>query len=202
MNRYHHEATELHVSRRGCEPLQSPPQEGAMLDILVSDALTRYWILERPAGIADGTALDRYVADRFVEVFGDDPDAWVLSVNPLPQAERWLACAVPAIFAVDLPRLAEAKGWCLRSVQPRFLREYQRHCRDLGPDAAFCVASHETTTIGLIASGNWRGIHVHPPLDSSVDTFGAMLRRDCRQAGITTDRVEPHVVGSLREIAR
>jgi hypothetical protein len=64
------------------------------------------------------------------------------------------------------------------------------------------VASHETTTIGLITNGSWRGIHVHPPLDSSADSFGAMLRRDCRAAGITSDRVEPHVVGSLREIAR
>lgn len=199
---YRSETAELRVSRRGCDPLQSPPQEGAMLDILVSDALTRYWILERPAGMEDAAVIDRYVSDRFAEIFGDDPAAWVLNVNPLPQSERWLACAVPAIFAVDLPRLAEAKGWCLRSVQPRFLREYQRHCRDLGPDAAFCVASHETTTIGLIANGNWRGIHVHPPLDSGGDTFGALLRRDCRQAGITSDRLEPHVVGSLREIAR
>jgi hypothetical protein len=202
MTTYRSETAQLHVSRRGCDPLQSPPQEGAMLDILVSDAVTRYWILERPAGMNGAGELDRYVAERFAEVFGDDPEAWVLSVNPLPQAERWLACAVPAIFAVDLPRLAEAKGWCLRSVQPRFVREYQRHCRDLGPDSAFCVASDETTTIGLITNGSWRGIHVHPPLGNGGDSFGALLRRDCRQAGILSDRLEAHVVGPLREIAR
>jgi hypothetical protein len=196
------EAVELRVSRNGSEPLLVPPHRGDMLDILVSDTLTRYWILERPAGLASAAELDLYAADRFAEIFGDDPAAWVLRVDPVPQAERWLACAVPAIFAVDLPRLAEEKGWRMRSVQPRFVREYNRHCRSLGPDAVFCVASQESTTIGLIADGNWRGIRVHPPLDRSGTSFGTLLRRDCRQAGIATDGLQPHIVGSLREAAR
>jgi len=183
-------------------PLQDPPRAGAMLDILVSDALVRYWILARPAGLAGAAALDFYAADRFEEIFGDDPAAWVLRVDPLPHADRWLACAVPVIFAVDLPRLAEEKGWRLRSVQPRFVSEYNRHCRTLGPDTIFCVASHESTTIGLIADGNWRGIRVHPPLDRSSNRFDALLRRDCRQAGISSDSLRPHIVGSLRQSAQ
>lgn len=193
---------ELRISRNGNDPLLAPPRQGDMLDILVSDTLTRYWILERPAGLASAAELDLYAADRFAEIFGDDPAAWVLRVDPVPQAERWLACAVPAIFAVDLPRMAEEKGWRLHSVQPRFIREYNRHCRALGPDAAFCVASHESTTIGLIADGSWRGIRVHPPLDRTSTSFGSLLRRDCRQAGIATDGLQPHIVGSLRETAR
>jgi hypothetical protein len=195
------ETSELRVSRHGNEALVDPPRPGAMLDILVSDALVRYWILERPAGLSSAAELDLYAADRFAEVFGDDPAAWVLRVDPLPQAERWLACAVPAIFAVDLPRAAEARGWQLRSVQPRFVREYNRHCRHLGPDAAFCVASSDSTTIGLISDGSWRGIRVHPPLGFSA-SFDTLLRRDCRQAGVASDAMQPTIVGSRREAAR
>lgn len=202
MSLFNTETAEMRISRNGADPLADPPHPGAMLDILVSDALVRYWILERPTGLTSAAELDLYAADRFAEVFGDDPAAWVLRVDPLPQAERWLACAVPAVFAVDVARAAEAKGWRLRSVQPRFVREYNRHCRELGPDAAFCVASSESTTIGLISDGSWRGIRVHPPLAHAETSFGALLRRDCRQAGVAFDVMQPTVVGSLRAAAR
>lgn len=193
---------QLHVLRRGVQPLQPAPDAGASLNILVSDALVRYWIIERPAGLASAAELDLYATERFASVFGDDPAQWVLRVDPLPQAERWLACAVPAIFAVDLPRAVEQKGWTLRSVQPRFVHEYNRHCRELGPDTAFCVASREGTSIGLIAEGSWRSIRVHPPLGDTSADFSTLLRRDCRQAGVELERLRRVVVGSLRDAAR
>ncbi len=201
MSLFNTEAVQLRVSRQGVEPLAPPPRPGALLDILISDALARYWILDRPAGLASAAELDAYAADRYAELFGDDPAGWVIRVDPLPGADRWLACALPTLFAVDLPRLAEEKGWRLRSVQPRFIREYNRHCGALGPDTTFCVASRESTTIGLIAGGSWRGIRVHPPLDRSAARFSTLLRRDCRQAGITDDGRRQQVVGSLRDAA-
>lgn len=202
MSRFGTKAAELHVLRSGVEPLRDPPRPGAGLDIVVSDALTRYWILERPAGIAGVAELDLYAAARFADIFGDDPAEWAIRVDPLPGADRWLASAIPALFAVDLPRAAAARGWRVRSIQPRFVREFNRHCRGLRAEAAFCVASQECTTIGLIAAGCWRGIRVHPPLDSGMASFATLLRRDCRQAGMAADGLLPVVVGSLREAAR
>lgn len=204
MSRYKPETantTELRVMRSGTEPIPDAPRPGAALDILVSDALTRYWILERPAGLASVEELDQYAAARFNDIFGDDPAEWVIRVDPMPGADRWLACAMPALFAVDLPRAAAERGWRPRHVQPRFVRDFNRHCASLGGDTAFCVASHESTTIGLISEGRWCGIRVHPPLDSATASFGTLLRRDCRQAGMATDGLQPVVVGSLREAA-
>lgn len=202
MSRFNTDTAELHVMRGGTEEIKDPPRQGAALDILVSDALTRYWILDRPDGLANASELDLYAADRFNTIFGDDPAEWVIRVDPVPRADRWLACAIPTLFAVDLPRAAEARGWRLKSVQSRFVREFNRHCSDLGSAAAFCVASHESTTIGLIDNGKWCGIRVHPPLDRASASFGTLLRRDCRQAGITADGLQPVVVGSLRESAK
>lgn len=202
MSLFKTEVTNLRVTRQGPEPLPDPPRPGAQLDILVTDALVRYWILERPAGIASAAELDFYAADRFAEIFGDDPAAWVLRVDPVPRADRWLACAIPSLFAVDLPQAAAARGWQVRRVQSRFIREFNRHCRALDAEAAFCVASRECTTIGLIAADKWCGIRIHPPLDRATSSFGTLLRRDCRQAGISADGLRPVVVGSLREAAR
>lgn len=193
---------QLHVLRSGIQPLENAPDNGALLNILVSDALVRYWIIERPLGLAGGQDLERYAASKFAAVFGDNPSHWVLRVDPLPQAERWLACAVPAIFAIDLPRAVEQKGWTLRSVQPRFVHEYNRHCREIGPDTAFCVASREGTSIGLITEGSWRSIRVHPPLGDSTADFSTLLRRDCCRAGVDLERLQRVVVGSLRDAAR
>lgn len=202
MSRFNTETAELRVLRCGTEEIQDPPRQGAALDILVSDALTRYWILDRPGGLANAAELDLYAADRFNTIFGDDPAEWAIRVDPVPRADRWLACAIPTLFAVDLLRAAEARGWRPNRVQPRFVREFNRHCSDLGSEAAFCVASRESTTIGLIDNGKWCGIRVHPPLDRASASFGTLLRRDCRQAGITADGLQPVVVGSLRGSAR
>lgn len=195
-------AAELRISRQGSAPLPNAPKPGAMLDILISDALTRYWVLVRPAGLASAAELDLYAADRFNAIFGDDPAEWVIRVDPLPRSDRWLACAVPALFAVDLPRTATERGWQVRRVQPRFVRDFNCHCAGLPRDAAFCVASSESTTIGLIADGNWRDIRVHPPLGRTTASFSTLLRRDCQQAGMVADELQPVVVGSLRGSAR
>jgi len=192
----------LRVTRQGPEPIQEPPRPGALLEILVSDTLVRYWILDRPPGLASAAELDLYAADRFAAIFGDDPAAWVLRVDPVPRAERWLACAVPSLFAVDLPQAAAARGWHVCRVQPRYIREFNVHCGALDADAAFCVASRESTTIGLIAANKWCGIRVHPPLDRASANFGTLLRRDCRQAGLLPGGLRQVVVGSLREAAR
>lgn len=202
MSLFNTKTAELRVSHHGSPPLLDPPRPGAPLDILVSDALTRYWILARPPGLASAAELDLYAADRFNAIYGDDPAQWVVRVDPLPRADRWLACAIPVLFAVDLPGAAEARGWKLRSVQPRFVRDFNRYCGTLPRNAAFCVASRESTTIGLIADGGWRDVRVHPPLDRVAAGFGALLRRDCRQAGMAADDLQPVVVGSLCESAR
>jgi len=202
VSHFNTEAVELNVLRQGPEPLQDPPRPGALLDILVSDALTRYWILQRPVGLASAAELDLYAEDRFNAIFGDDPAQWVLRVDPLPHSDYWLACAIPKLFAVDLPQAATARGWLVRRVQPRFVRDFNHHCAALTRNAAFCVASHESTTIGLIADGNWREIRVHPPLDHDVTSLSTLLQRDCRQAGMAAADLQSVVVGDLREAAR
>jgi hypothetical protein len=109
---------------------------------------------------------------------------------------------MPTLFAVDLPKSAEQKGWRPRHVQPRFVREFNHHCRKLGRAAAFCVASREGTTIGLIDAGSWHGIRVHPPLNQGAASFDTLLLRDCRQAGMAAESLQPVIVGSLRDRAK
>jgi hypothetical protein len=196
------EVATLRVTRGGARPLKDAPRPGTPLDILVSDNVARYWILDRPSGLASTAELDLYAADRFAAIFGDDPAAWTLRVDPAPRADRWLACAIPARFADDLPRSAAAQGWQVRQIQSRFISEFNRCCHALDEDTAFCVASTECTTIGLIVDGRWRSIRVHPPLSRTGASFGTLLQRDCAQAGIAVDSIRPVVVGSLRERAQ
>ncbi len=192
----------LHVTRSGPHPLAPAPCPGAPLDILVTDCVARYWILERPSDLADTADLGRLAAERFTAIYGDDPADWVIRVTPSSWAERWLACAIPACYATELPRTAAAEGWQVRQVQSRYLHEFNRCCRHLDADTAFCVATRECTTIGLIAAGTWRGIRVHPPLTLGTAGFGTLLQRDCRQAGLSSGVVHPVIVGPLRERAR
>lgn len=201
MSRFKPEPCELFVPRRGRPALAAPPRAGAPLDICVSDALTRYWILDCPAGLASARELDLYAAERFAAIFGEDPAQWVVRYDPDPLSRTWLACALPATVAVDLPQQAAERGWRPRRVQPRFVRAYNRHCRRLERTVAFCLAEADSTTIGLIVEGAWRNVRVHPPLDRSRSDFASLLRRDCRQAGLTGECPRPVIVGSLAEWA-
>lgn len=202
MSRFRTETHELRVTRKGVGLIEAAPRAGMPIDILVSDALTRYWIIERPAGLAGAGELDLYAGESFAMLFGDDPSDWSIRIDPVPGATRWLACAIPTLFTADLPRAVAEKGWEPRHIRPRFVRDYNQHCSRLGRDAVFCVASRESTTIGLIESGSWRSIRVHPPLGRDTASFGTLLRRDCRQAGMASDAIRPVVVGSLMDQAR
>lgn len=201
MLRFRAEPAELFVPQRGAVPLDAPPRAGAALDICVSDALARYWILDCPAGLASAHELDLYAAERFAAIFGEDPGRWVIRYDPDPASRAWLACALPATVAVDLPRQAAERGWRPLRIQPRFVRAYNRHCRRLERTAAFCLAEADSTTIGLIVDGLWRNVRVHPPLDRSKADFATLLRRDCRQAGVTGSCPPPLIVGPLAEAA-
>lgn len=195
------EAAILHVTRSGPRPLQKAPRHGALLDILVTDRVARYWILERPPGLAGTAELDLLAAERFAAIYGDDPADWTIRVDPAPWSERWLACAIPLRYATELPRTAAVEGWRVRQVQSRYIREFNRCCRHLDANTAFCVAARECTTIGLIVQGQWRSIRVHPPLTHSSAGFDTLLQRDCRQADLSTAVLRPVVVGSLRAMA-
>jgi len=195
------DAAILHVTRSGPRPLEKAPRRGALLDILVTDSVARYWILERPAGLAGTAELDLLAAERFAALYGDDPADWAIRVDPAPWSKHWLACAIPLRYATELPRSAEAAGWRVRQVQSRYLREFNRCCRHLDANTAFCVAARECTTIGLIVQGQWRGIRVHPPLTHSTAGFDTLLQRDSRQADLPAATLRPVVVGSLRAMA-
>ena len=199
MSPFKPDALQLYIQRNGPPALPEPPRRGAPIDITISDTLARYWILDEPAGLTGAAELDLYAADRFSLIFGDDPAHWVIRVDPAPASRYRLACALPGLYAIDLPGFAKDRGWLPRLVQTRFIREFNRNCARLGRHAVFCVASRECTSLGLIMDGQWRSIRVHPPLDRSTASFSTLLRRDCRQAGIAFEGVAPVIVGSLRE---
>jgi len=202
VSRFRFEVAQLNVPRRGTVTLGDPPRRGAPLDICVSDALARYWILDYPAGLASVHELDLYAAERFATIFGEDPAGWTLRYDPDPRSRAWLACALPNAVTDELPRRATARGWRVRHIQPDFVRAYNQHRRRIARTAAFCLAAVECTTIGVIVAGCWRNVRVHPPLDRSGADFATLLRRDCRQAGLTGACPPPLIVGPLEEAAR
>lgn len=201
MSRFRFEPVELFVPWRGPVNIDDPPRHGARLDICVSDALARYWILAAPAGLANVRELDLYAAENFAAIFGEDPADWTLRFDPDPRSRAWLACALPKAVSEELPRQAIARGWRIRHVQPQFVRTYNQNCRRLASTAVFCLAAADSTTIGVIVAGCWRNIRVHPPLDRSRADFATLLRRDCRQAGLPDSCPRAVVVGPLSERA-
>lgn len=202
MSHFRTSDVEVYVPRQAEFSLRDPSVPHAGIKLIVSDAWARFWIVDRLPGLSSFTELERYAARQFQQIFGDDPASWVIRIDPMPFAARWLVCALPAEIALGLPRKAEEQGWRVRSIQPHFISELNAHCRTLSRDIAICLASQEATTIGLSYRGEWAGIRVHPPLDRSKAGFKALLLRDCMQCGLKIDKLKLQVFGPLCEAAR
>ena len=201
MSRFRTNPAERYVSRQGGVALGEPSVRGAAMNLVVSDALARFWIVERLPGLSSLAELHRYAALQFQQIFGDDPAAWAIRIDAAPFVKRWLACALPAGLVVDLQRQAKEYDWQIASLQPHFIREYNAHCRHLKGDVAFSVASAETTTIGVAVRGQWCGVRIHPSLERSQAGFKVLLQRDCLQYGVRVGALQPYLVGPLSEVA-
>lgn len=101
MSRFGAEPVELHVPRHGRAMIGKPPCSGVPLDICVTDVLTRYWVLECPAGLASAHELDLYAAERYAAIFGEDPAQWVVRYDPDPRSRTWLADALAKPVSIE-----------------------------------------------------------------------------------------------------
>lgn len=192
---------QLAALRSGIEALCAAlPAGRRTLEITVSDALARCWILERPPGLASPREIQALAVDQMQQLYGDSADnaaQWALRLDLTPFTSHWPVVALPAALLELLQDIASGYGWQIGKIQTRFVSGINARLAPWRKQARNAVYSLETSdglTIGIRSAGVWRALRTHPPLSLLGTDLPAMLRRDCRAAGIAVDDCRMHTL--------
>lgn len=174
------------------------PSGQLRLDITVSDALARSWIVERIAGLTSPQEISALAESQMQDIYGDSMEAaghWIVRVDATPFAGQWPAIALPKALLELLFELAAGKGWSVGLVTTRFVSGINARRGNIfsRPGAEiFTLESSDGLTIAIRDKTQWRALRTHPPLELLGTDLAAMLRRDCHAASLQVEdcRVE------------
>lgn len=170
------------------------------LEITVSDALARCWIIERPPGLASLQEVEALAADQMQQLYGDSADGpaqWVLRLDVMPFRNKWPAVALPKTLLELLQDIAGKHDWRISKLQTRFVSSINaRHDTWFKPakHAVYSLETPDGLTIGIRSAGVWLALRTHPPLSLLGGDLSAMLCRDCRVAGISIEDCRIHAL--------
>lgn len=163
------------------------------LEISVSDAIARSWIVERLPGLASVQEIEALAAAQMQQRYGDsDGEAaeWIIRLDAMPFAQRWPAIALPKALLALLLEFATLQGWVLGKIQTRFVRCLNAEPKPLFSRSKVVVYSLDTPdglAIGIRQKQAWLALRTHPPLALLSTSLPAMLRRESRAAGLNLD---------------
>ena len=166
------------------------PSKKRVLEITLSDSLLRSWIVERLPGLASLTEIAALAESQMRELYGDynaDASAWIIRVDATPFASQWPAIALPKALLALLTEIAEHYNWQLANIQPRFVRSFNGWRSNPFKRARPVIFSLDTPdglTIAIRNAQQWQALRTHPPLALLGSDLPAMLRRECRLAGL------------------
>ena len=192
---------QLVALRDGIEALCAAlPVGRRTLEITVSDTLARCWIIERPPGLASSKEVEALAVDQMQQLYGDSADGaaqWALRLDVMPFRDKWPAVALPKALLELLQDIAGIYDWRIGKLQTRFVSSVNaRPGTWLTPErhAVYSLETPDGLTIGIRSAGVWLALRTHPPLRLLGGDLSAMLRRDCRVAGIPIENCRIHAL--------
>jgi hypothetical protein len=166
------------------------------IDITVSDAFCRCWILPRLPGLATPDELEALARLQLKSIFGDserEAEEWVVRLDDKPFAQHWPVIALPRKLFEMCDGLATAHHLTLKSLQARFVRAGNRQARrrwsELVADKPLIqvLECSDSVSIGIRHGGDWLSLRVHPPLSRLGIPLPTLIKRDCLAAGLAFD---------------
>lgn len=167
----------------GLEPLAAElataAWQSATVQVVLSDRLVRYFIVDSLPGIQSLGELRRLAEAQFEELFGLPAAEWEICADFAPFSRRFLACALHRALLAALRRLFRRPGHALASIQPFLVREFNRRRRCLRSDPAwFAALERHSLTLALLSRKSWQGLRTHPFAQDAPALLPTLLARD------------------------
>lgn len=165
------------------------PARKRVLEITLSDALVRSWIVDRLPGLASLSEIEALADAQMRDLYGDDngDQRMAHQVDATPFAQHWPALALPNTLLDLLIEIAGLHDWQLAKIQTRFVRGFNNWRSNpfkRSQRVVFSLDTPDGLTIAIRNAEQWLALRTHPPLKLLGADLPAMLRRECRAAGL------------------
>jgi len=134
-------------------------RSGLPLSVVLSNHFVRYKVIPALPAFTSADKALLVATHCFRETYGDIVDDWVIKLNPVPDDDTLVACAVDSSLIAALQALVSQYQCKLKSIQPYLMSGFNLMCRHVKPQA-ICYAQIEAgrITIALIKDGAWQTI--------------------------------------------
>ena len=179
------------------DALAAPAWRGAPCNVVLSDRLVHYVVIERPEGVRSSKELRLACEARFQSSFGHPAGEWEIAIDLRPFARRYFACGIARGF-VDALRATFAVEGKLASLRPFLVCELQRRARRLPAECWFVAAAHDCITLVGIAAGECRLARVLAVEDPTIATIQDALNREMLLSGEIASDAPALCAGALQ----
>lgn len=168
------------------------------LTVVLSNRIVRYRIIPAPRPFMADDDVEALLKHSFREIYGDIADRWVMRVNPFPDGDTVVACAVDAALLDGLKSLCSALSIPLSSIQPDFMAGFNE-ARKLVRRKAACFVQVEPghCMLGLARDGAWQSLNAVGIAANWYEELPSMVRREVLLAG--WEDVVPEIVMSTHD---
>lgn len=162
--------------------LSEPAWQGTRREVIVSDRLVHYLVLERPQGLRSAAELQIAIEGRFEQMYEIVPSEWIVRYDRRAFARNLVACAMPRDLVEALESTVAKSGIC-SGIRPLLLFTLNRHAASLPNDCWYALAGRAQVAIAWIRAGTCRRIRVLPLEAPTANLVAELLERERIMAG-------------------
>jgi len=130
----------------------------AQVEIIVSDSFVRYALIPWSDDVQKPAELATLARIHFETLFGAPAAAWEIKADCSDYGKAGIGCALDQALMTALRELCAAHGLRLTSLQPYFMRVFNRWRRRIGRDALFGVVESGQCVLASLKGGAWHSI--------------------------------------------
>lgn len=149
------------------------------IEILLSDRLVRYQILEWRPGITTRAEWRAYALHGFTAIHGEIARDWQFRIDLVPPGRPSLACAIDGKLVEALHDLCAQRAARLVGVRPQFVRLFNRRhfSAHHNEQIWFAVVEERHVCLGVQDGKNWRALRNETAPDGWLAALPGMIRR-------------------------
>lgn len=156
-----------------------PASRGAQASVILSDHYVRYLVLPWQEALAGPEEWQTYARHAFRAAFGAASENWRLSVSMHRFGTPLVAAGIDEAVAAGLASAVAAMGLKLKSMEPHFMRVFNRYRSRFGT-GDFWLVTHEGGRLCLarVNQGLWAGLSSRQLSGDDASEPAVCLRRE------------------------
>ncbi len=165
------------------EMLAQPNLRRADATVVLSNHFVRYLLLPWSAALVTDEERLAFARMRFVQVYGEAAQSWMLRLSGSAAGCAQVAAAVERPMIDALTTLLENSPMALRSIQPQLMALVNTVRKTIGRDAWLAVAEPGRVLLGLMRGGRWISLRSRP-LNGEMVALAELLEQERLMLGL------------------